>query len=630
MSSQRFKVVLLGEGRVGKTSILLRFTKGQYDDRQVSTLQASYLDKKVSVGSTTANLSIWDTAGQERFHALSPIYYRDADGALLGLLVHRADSLEDNTSLYTVVDSCMLLVNLWVPIVIVWKCVDYILEKTHPYRTLKKILFSKDNIFESVSHYLAVRAHRAAKAGHQIAQALHLEKRKKQKVEPDMASLVKKRARAFVEGFISESSEKQTKRTITSRHLQREDIAPSLVSDVILEAVNLPTFRKSRKQQKHICMRGRRKMELVFMRNNFMDLLKIFETQGNNLVNVLDHMDPDVTLDELNAHKRHLEDVLTAAENQLVEQRAERDKILVQQGMPYDILGNMGDVSRLNKNDQKYFETHNWIPPEYSLEDNRMDRSCIRPASFFDYHEDNYYINIEDKLDEAGDILRDLDGYQISEESSYLSDASRDSDDFRHPSGKWMLEDGPTDDNGVEIRPAETLDNVQLSPTTRLDQEELNLMKLRRNEHAFKSGYSDSEGLYNVSDSIYSLSEYSASETSYETATESGTEYDTVSESEDDSSIYSKISGSRIRLVNLQNNQPIHPKPQYPTTPRAENNSSLFSVSTVLSSSSSSPTNSKESSSDLDSDHFSDDSSDSDSGSATSSDDEGYDQAIHL
>lgn len=80
---ERFKVVLLGEGRVGKTSILLRYTKGEYSDKQVSTLQASYLDKKLTVGSTQVQLSIWDTAGQERFHALGPIYYRDAAGALL-------------------------------------------------------------------------------------------------------------------------------------------------------------------------------------------------------------------------------------------------------------------------------------------------------------------------------------------------------------------------------------------------------------------------------------------------------------------------------------------------------------------------------------------------------------------
>jgi Ras-related protein Rab-21 len=92
MSVERFKVVLLGEGRVGKTSILLRYTKGEYSDRQVSTLQASYLDKRVTVGTTTVNLSIWDTAGQERFHALGPIYYRDASGALLVYDITDAES----------------------------------------------------------------------------------------------------------------------------------------------------------------------------------------------------------------------------------------------------------------------------------------------------------------------------------------------------------------------------------------------------------------------------------------------------------------------------------------------------------------------------------------------------------
>ncbi|RLO04794.1 hypothetical protein DYB28_006391 [Aphanomyces astaci] len=65
-------------GRVGKTSILVRYIKNEYDDRQVSTLQASYLDKKLSVDNNNVQLSIWDTAGQERFHALGPIYYRDA------------------------------------------------------------------------------------------------------------------------------------------------------------------------------------------------------------------------------------------------------------------------------------------------------------------------------------------------------------------------------------------------------------------------------------------------------------------------------------------------------------------------------------------------------------------------
>jgi len=89
-----FKVVLLGEGRVGKTSILLRYIEGKYDDKQVSTLQASYLEKSIKVGSTNVKLSVWDTAGQERFHALGPIYYRDADAALLVYDITDAESFK--------------------------------------------------------------------------------------------------------------------------------------------------------------------------------------------------------------------------------------------------------------------------------------------------------------------------------------------------------------------------------------------------------------------------------------------------------------------------------------------------------------------------------------------------------
>lgn len=45
--------------------------------------QASFLNKKLNIRGKRVNLAIWDTAGQERFHALGPIYYRDANGALL-------------------------------------------------------------------------------------------------------------------------------------------------------------------------------------------------------------------------------------------------------------------------------------------------------------------------------------------------------------------------------------------------------------------------------------------------------------------------------------------------------------------------------------------------------------------
>lgn len=81
--SLAFKVVLLGEGRVGKTCLCLRYVQGTFSGSQVSTIQATYLDKRLNVGKKSVKLMIWDTAGQERFHALAPIYYKDSEGALL-------------------------------------------------------------------------------------------------------------------------------------------------------------------------------------------------------------------------------------------------------------------------------------------------------------------------------------------------------------------------------------------------------------------------------------------------------------------------------------------------------------------------------------------------------------------
>lgn len=50
--------------------------------------------KKLSVVDTRVNLAIWDTAGQERFHALGPIYYRDAHGAVLVYDITDVDSFQ--------------------------------------------------------------------------------------------------------------------------------------------------------------------------------------------------------------------------------------------------------------------------------------------------------------------------------------------------------------------------------------------------------------------------------------------------------------------------------------------------------------------------------------------------------
>jgi len=89
-----FKVVLLGEGCVGKTSLVVRYVENKFNERHESTLQASFLTKKLSIGGKRVSLAIWDTAGQERFHALGPIYYRDSNGAVLTYDITDEDSFQ--------------------------------------------------------------------------------------------------------------------------------------------------------------------------------------------------------------------------------------------------------------------------------------------------------------------------------------------------------------------------------------------------------------------------------------------------------------------------------------------------------------------------------------------------------
>ena len=78
-----YKVVTLGEGRVGKTSLTLKFVRDTFLDSQESTLKANFLTKDVNSDGQSVRLNIWDTAGQEKFRSIASNYYRQAKGALI-------------------------------------------------------------------------------------------------------------------------------------------------------------------------------------------------------------------------------------------------------------------------------------------------------------------------------------------------------------------------------------------------------------------------------------------------------------------------------------------------------------------------------------------------------------------
>ncbi|KAJ4784504.1 Ras-related protein Rab-5A [Rhynchospora pubera] len=80
----RVKLVLLGDSGVGKSCIVLRFVRGQFDPTSKVTVGASFLSQTLALqDSTTVKFEIWDTAGQERYAALAPLYYRGAGTAIV-------------------------------------------------------------------------------------------------------------------------------------------------------------------------------------------------------------------------------------------------------------------------------------------------------------------------------------------------------------------------------------------------------------------------------------------------------------------------------------------------------------------------------------------------------------------
>ncbi|CAM9331016.1 unnamed protein product [Lampetra fluviatilis] len=88
----QFKLVLLGESAVGKSSLVLRFVKGQFHEFQESTIGAAFLTQTVCLEDTTVKFEIWDTAGQERYHSLAPMYYRGAQAAIVVYDITNQDS----------------------------------------------------------------------------------------------------------------------------------------------------------------------------------------------------------------------------------------------------------------------------------------------------------------------------------------------------------------------------------------------------------------------------------------------------------------------------------------------------------------------------------------------------------
>eukprot|EP01138_Halocafeteria_seosinensis_P005980 gb/GECG01006112.1/.p1 GENE.gb/GECG01006112.1/~~gb/GECG01006112.1/.p1 ORF type:complete len:214 (+),score=26.11 gb/GECG01006112.1/:1-642(+) len=78
-----FKIVLIGDSGVGKSNLLSRFTRNEFNLESKATIGVEFATKTVEIDGKIIKAQIWDTAGQERYRAITSAYYRGAVGALL-------------------------------------------------------------------------------------------------------------------------------------------------------------------------------------------------------------------------------------------------------------------------------------------------------------------------------------------------------------------------------------------------------------------------------------------------------------------------------------------------------------------------------------------------------------------
>ena len=90
----KFKIIVVGETRVGKTSLIKRYTKNQFGGVYLTTVGIDFQDKIIEIEDKKVKLQIWDTAGQERFRNVAKNYFQSTRGFLLVFDITDHESFE--------------------------------------------------------------------------------------------------------------------------------------------------------------------------------------------------------------------------------------------------------------------------------------------------------------------------------------------------------------------------------------------------------------------------------------------------------------------------------------------------------------------------------------------------------
>jgi len=96
-SDTLYKVLLIGDSGVGKSSLILRFADNAFSDMYISTVGVDFKIRDFSIDGEKILLQIWDTAGQERFRTITASFFRGAHAIVVVYDITKPDTLANVT-----------------------------------------------------------------------------------------------------------------------------------------------------------------------------------------------------------------------------------------------------------------------------------------------------------------------------------------------------------------------------------------------------------------------------------------------------------------------------------------------------------------------------------------------------
>ncbi len=87
------KIGLIGDSQIGKTSLMVKYVEGSFDEDYIQTLGVNFMDKKIHIRNTTITFSIWDLGGQKEFINMLPLVSNDAVAILFMFDLTRKSTL---------------------------------------------------------------------------------------------------------------------------------------------------------------------------------------------------------------------------------------------------------------------------------------------------------------------------------------------------------------------------------------------------------------------------------------------------------------------------------------------------------------------------------------------------------